>query len=308
VKRSVLTITAMGVALAAVTAACSSSGTGSSSPGTVANASAATVDSVVKGRTLTLATDANYPPCEYYEGTSKKTMIGFEPEIWAAIAQRIGVTLKVENTQFDNLIPGVQSGRYDLAMECISDRAERQKQVTFVDFIYAETSVVTRSDHTGAITADDPLSICGLKMGAQSGFDTISFVQETINPACGKAGKSQIDVKAFPSAADTYNALYSARVDFIILDSAAAAYLNKSAPVQLKRYANSQLEKLYLGAVFKPAETDLQRAWLAGLQAIISDGSYAAILKKWDIADLALTDPGMNLATTRPIAKASPGS
>jgi polar amino acid transport system substrate-binding protein len=308
VQRSVLTITAIGVALAAVTAACSSSDTGSSSPTSAANASAATVDSAVKGKTLTLATDANYPPCESFEGNSKKTMIGFEPEIWDAIAQRIGVTLKVENTQFDNLIPGVQSGRYDLAMECISDRAERQKQVTFVDFIYAETSVVTRADYTGPVTADDPLSICGLKMGAQSGFDTISFVQDTINPACEKAGKTKIDVKAFPSAADTYNALYSSRVDFIILDSAAAAYLNKSAPVQLKRYANSLLEKLYLGAIFKPADTDLQNAWLAGLKAIVGDGTYAATLKKWDIADLALTDPGINLATTRPIAKASPAN
>lgn len=288
--RPVKLISALGAA-ALLFAGCSSGSSGTSSSPT----------SGVEGTTLTLATDANYPPCEYFEEGSTE-MVGFEPDIWNAVAKEIGVTLKVENTDFDSLIPGVQSGRYDLAMECISDRAERQEQVTFLDFIYAEVSVITTASYSGPINDTDPLSICGETMGAQTGFDTLSIIKDEINPACVAAGKSEVVIKEFSDAAATYNALYSNRIDFVVQDTAAAAYLNKSAPVDLVIHHNEKLPKLYLGIIFAKDNTELQQAWKEGLEAIIANGTYAEILKKWDISDLALDEPGINLATSKPIS------
>ncbi|MCU1530163.1 MAG: extracellular solute-binding protein family 3, partial [Frondihabitans sp.] len=168
--------------------------------------------------TVTIATDANYPPCESYK-SGTKDMVGFEPDLWNAIAKKSGQTVKVVNTDFDSLIPGVQSGRYDVAMECISDSAAREKQVSFLDFIYAEDAVITTAKYTGSIDDTDPLSVCGQTMGAQTGFDVITTVEDSINPACVKAGKSKVTVQTYPSAAATYNALYSGRVDFVIQDT-----------------------------------------------------------------------------------------
>lgn len=289
-KRPIKLISALGMSALALAGCSSAAPSDSASP-----------TSGVAGTTLTLATDANYPPCEYFESDST-TMVGFEPDIWNAVAKEIGVTLKVENTDFDSLIPGVQSGRYDLAMECISDRAEREKQVTFLDFIYAEVSVVTTVKYSGPINDTDPLSICGETMGAQTGFDTLSIIKDEINPACVKAGKKEVEIKEFPDAAATYNALYSNRVDFIVLDTAAAAYLNKSAPVELVIHHNEKLPQLYLGMIFANDNTELQQAWKGGLEAIIANGTYDEILKKWDISDLALKEPGINLATAKPIS------
>ena len=292
IRRSAIAASAALAATAALLlASCSStSSTSDSSSGTTS----------IKGTTVTLATDASYPPCEYFEKDSK-TMVGFEPDIWNAIAKKIGVKLKVENTDFDSLIPGVQSGRYDVAMECISDRAARQKQVTFLDFIYAETAIIVPAAYSGPITASDPLSICGQSMGGQTGFDTISLITDTINPACKAAGKDEVKILQYPKAADTYNALYSGRVDFIVLDTAAAAYLNKTAPVKLQYIENSKFEKLYLGAIFNKSDKAMQAAWEKGLKEIIADGTYDKILKDWDLSSLALEDPGVNLAVTRPI-------
>lgn len=270
------------------------------SPAASSSAPSSPAASSAAGKVVTLATDANYPPCESIEAGSE-TMVGFEPDIWNAIAAKLGITLKVENTDFDSLIPGVQSGRYDLAMECISDREAREKQVTFLDFIYAEISVVTTEKYAGPINDTDPLSVCGETMGAQTGFDTVDLIKNEINPECVASGKKEVEIKEFPDAPATYNALYAGRVDFVVQDTAAAALLNKTAPVKLVIHENSKLPKLYLGMIFNKDNTATIAEWQKGLEAIIADGTYAEILKKWDISSLALNEPGINLATTRPI-------
>lgn len=252
------------------------------------------------GETITLATDANYPPCQYFEEGSD-VMIGYEVDLWDAMAEQLQIELQIENTQFASLIPGVQSGRYDLAMECISDNAEREEQVTFVNYIYDQTDVVTLESYDGPITPGDDLSLCGEIMGAQTGFDTIDKVNEILNPNCEAAGLDPVQIQEYPSAADTYNALYSERIDFMILNTAAAAFLNQNAPEPLVYNEIASFPRKYLGMVFNTENTELQEAFLWALEQVIADGTYEAILTEWGMESLALTEPGINLATTRPI-------
>lgn len=288
-----------GIVLAAALAlsACS---TDAAAPEPSGSATTAEIDTPFAGKTLTLATDANYPPCQFFEEGSD-TMVGYEVDLWDAIAAKLGVTLTVENTQFASLIPGVQSGRYDIAMECISDSAERENEVSFVNYIFDKTDVVTIQSYKGPITDGDDLSLCGQTMGAQTGFDTIDKVNDILNPACAAAGKSPVVIQEYPNAADTYNALNSGRVDFMILGTSAAAYLNQTAPTPINYASITSFPQKYLGMVVAKDNTDLQDALLAGLKAVIADGTYASILDKWGMQSLALEDPGINLATTRPL-------
>jgi polar amino acid transport system substrate-binding protein len=290
-----------GIVLAGALAltACSSGGTAPEASGG-SDSSSAEVASAFEGETLTLATDANYPPCQYFEEGSD-VMIGYEVDLWDAIAEKLGVTLEVENTQFASLIPGVQSGRYDIAMECISDNVEREEQVSFVNYIYDRTDVVTIESYEGPITEGDDLSLCGETMGAQTGFDTIDKVNEILNPACADAGLEPVVIQEYPNAADTYNALNSGRVDFMILGTSAAAYLNQTAPTPINYASIDSFPQKYLGMVIEKDNTELQEALLAGLEAVVEDGTYASILEEWGMESLALEEPGINLATTRPI-------
>jgi polar amino acid transport system substrate-binding protein len=290
-----------GIVLAGALAltACSSGGTAPEASGG-SDSSSAEVASAFEGETLTLATDANYPPCQYFEEGSD-VMIGYEVDLWDAIAEKLGVTLEVENTQFASLIPGVQSGRYDIAMECISDNVEREEQVSFVNYIYDRTDVVTIESYEGPITEGDDLSLCGETMGAQTGFDTIDKVNEILNPACADAGLEPVVIQEYPNAADTYNALNSGRVDFMILGTSAAAYLNQTAPTPINYASIDSFPQKYLGMVIEKDNTELQEALLAGVEAVVEDGTYASILEEWGMESLALEEPGINLATTRPI-------
>jgi len=124
-------------------------------------------------------------------------MIGWEPDIWNAMAQKLGVELEVSSIAFAGLIPGVQSGRFDMAMECMADTVEREEVVTFINVAFIIAGVVTLEDNV-RIT-DDPLSLCGLKVGGQEGTTHIDNVNNLLNPHCAANGKPVVEVVNFPS-------------------------------------------------------------------------------------------------------------
>jgi polar amino acid transport system substrate-binding protein len=243
---------------------------------------------------LTLATDAHHPPCESF-ADDNETMVGFEPDIWNAIGARLGVKVAAVSIDFDGLIPGVQSGRYNVAMECLSDDKQREKQLTFIDFAYA-TAVVYELASIASATSD-PLSLCGRRAGAQIGTDFVASL-EHVSQTCVSHGKAPLAIQQYPSNAAVLLALYAQRVDFILNDLDAISELKKNAPAPLK-VTDIGFPLFIIGAVVKIGDTQLATALLAALQELHADGEYAAIMKKWDITPLALKSPGINLAATR---------
>lgn len=258
-------------------------------------------EEIQKSGVVTLGTDAEYPPCESLDG---KTIVGYEPDLYHAMADKLGIKIDDSSVAFDGLIPAVQSGRFDMAMSCFSDNLERQKVVTFVDDAYATGAVYTLASNT-SITSD-PLSLCGLKTAVQQGLDLAEQLQSTINPHCTKNGKPPVDIQQFPSGDASLLALYSGRVDFVLNDYAAADALQKAAPKPLRLVENALLQKYYNGMIFNKDNTQLQQAFLAALKAIHADGTYDKIMNKWGLPELMLPEPGINLAASNPIPTPTP--
>ncbi|TKI05303.1 ABC transporter substrate-binding protein [Martelella alba] len=245
-----------------------------------------------------LVTDAHYPPCEVF-ADDNKTMVGFEPDLWNAIGKVLGVGIKPVSIDFAGLIPGVKSGRYDMAMECISDSLEREKQVTFVNYAYATNEVYTLAENKSI--ASDPLTLCGLNVGVQSGTDFEHAIREIFSPNCVKNGKPAINITTLPSADAVLLALYAGRIDFVLNDAAAAAEIKKAAPRPIRTISMPLMPKYYLGIVVKPDNQALAQALLGALKILWDNGEYARIMKKWDLQPVMLEEPGINLFTTRPM-------
>ena len=249
--------------------------------------------SIQESGIIKLATDAHYPPCESF-AEDNVTMIGWEPDLWDALAKKLGVKVKPESINFDGLIPGVQSGRYDMAMECISDTLEREKQVTFVDLSISINGIFALE---GSPVTDDPLSLCGLKSGAQKGTTFVQSVTDLLSPLCVKNGKPPIAASEFASADATILALLSRRVDFLVNDASAAAYIKKQSSKPVKLLVPDVLPKLIGGPVVKKDNKELADALLAGTKALMDEGVYDRIMDKWDLAPLKLKTPGINLVS-----------
>ena len=77
---------------------------------------------------LTMATNAEFPPYEYVEGDK---YYGIDVEVAKIIADKLGYDLVIENVAFDSIIPGVQSGKYDMGMAGMTVNEERLESVDF---------------------------------------------------------------------------------------------------------------------------------------------------------------------------------
>jgi len=79
---------------------------------------------------LVMATNAAFPPYEYYEN---EKIVGIDAEIAAAIAEKLGMELEIQDTEFGSIITGVQSGKYDMGMAGMTVTDERKLSVNFSD-------------------------------------------------------------------------------------------------------------------------------------------------------------------------------
>lgn len=244
--------------------------------------------------TIKLVTEANYPPFQYIDESGK--MVGFEVDLWDAMAKKLGVKLEVTSVAFDSLIPGVQSGRWDIAMEGITDNLERQQVVSFVDYGYTTTSAYVLEEK-GA-TINDPLGLCGLIGAAQSGTEWVGMITTEMAAACTEAGKPAPTVSEFGTSQATLLSLYAGRTDFVLTSAASAQEIKKAAPRAVKVVAMPILPRKPSGIAFRKDEQDLGEALLAALKEVRADGTYEKIYKDWSVEPMMMDhEPGINLAT-----------
>jgi len=273
------------VALALSTAvACSSSSSGggdstvspvaSSSGGPNSAAAALVPDSIKSKGTLLVAADASYAPNEFLaeDGT---TVEGMDVDLAEAIGEELGLDVTVKNATFDNIIPGLANGRFDLGMSSFTDTLEREKTVNFVTYFSAGTSFVSKTDGGPDITSLD--SLCGLKLAVESGT-TQEAAGTDQSKKCTNDGQEKVDVLSFDTQDQANLALNSGRADATAADSPVAAYQVQQSNGTLKLGFEFG-EAPYGIAIPKEAGT-MDQAVLEALKSLIAKGTYGEILEK----------------------------
>ena len=79
---------------------------------------------------LTMATNAYFPPYEYYEG---EKIVGIDAEIAQAVADKLGLELKIEDMEFDSIITAVSKGKADFGAAGMTVTEDRKKNINFTD-------------------------------------------------------------------------------------------------------------------------------------------------------------------------------
>src|SRR5215204_1054702 len=120
--------------------------TGGGSTGTTAGAAPAVdealaakvPDAIKSDGKLLIGTDATYAPNEFLD-TDGKTVIGFDVDLFNAVAAKLGLKTQWQSAAFDAIIPAVQSGKYDIGVSSFTINPDRLKQVTMVSYFSAGT-------------------------------------------------------------------------------------------------------------------------------------------------------------------------
>ncbi len=253
-------------------------------------------DILDKGEIL-VGTDPSYPPCDFLNDDGE--IDGYNNALLQAMAPRLGVEIRMEAIAFDGLLPGVESGRFDAAMECITDNAERQEIVQFVDYSYSTKGIIKLTDSAAEIT-ENPLTMCGLKAGVQTGTEFVTDV-ELFTRNCEESGEPGIATTNFPTAADQNTALQSGQIDFAVTSFATGAWQAAETDDLFEILPSPLLAKTYVGIVVGLESDELAAALEGALTAIIEDGTYQEVLEEWGLGALALPEAGINLATSNPL-------
>lgn len=94
--------------------------------------------------TLVMATNAYFQPYEYYENG---TIVGIDVDVATAICDTLGMTLKVEDMEFDSIITAVSSGKADVGIAGMTVTPERQKNIDFSDsYTTSQQVIVVRNN------------------------------------------------------------------------------------------------------------------------------------------------------------------
>lgn len=102
---------------------------------------------------LVMATNAEFPPYEYIDGNM---YYGIDVEVAKIIADKLGYDLVIENVAFDSIIPGVQTGKYDMGMAGMTVTNDRLEKVDFSTSYATGIQVVIVKDG-GEISAIEDL-------------------------------------------------------------------------------------------------------------------------------------------------------
>src|ERR671936_144759 len=247
---------------------------------------AAEVPAKIKSKgTLTVAVDATYAPNEFV-GANGKSLTGWDVELGQDLGKVMGLNWKFRNATFDTIIPGLQSGKYDIGMSSFTDTKEREKVVDFVTYFSAGTSFYVKA--SGGPTINTLADLCGHSVGVERGT-TQADASTAQNKKCKAAGKPGVKVAVYPDQNAANLAISSGRQQVGAADSPVAAYIVKKSNGQFKLSGKPYNTAPYGIAI--PKGNGMAKPVLDALKELMSDGTYMAILKKWGIQSGAINNP-----------------
>ena len=213
---------------------------------------------------LTMATNAEFPPYEYVEGDK---IVGIDAEIAGLIADKLGMELEIVDVAFDSIIPGVQSGKYDMGMAGLTVNDERLEKVNFSTSYATGIQAVIVKEGSDIKSIDD---IAGKKIGVQT---------STTGDIYATDDYGEDAITRYDNGAVAVQALLADKVDCVIIDNEPAkSYV--AANEGLKVLDTEYTVEDY-AICFAKENTELQEKVDGALKELIADGSVEKVIEKY---------------------------
>jgi polar amino acid transport system substrate-binding protein len=198
------------------------------------------------------------------------TNIGFEVELAAALADELGRRIEFVQYQFGSLVPGLQRGDFDLAMNGVEITPDRARVVRFSHPYYVYTlQLVVRADETRFETLEQCRAVGG----------TIATLEDTA--AERLLDEQQVRKRIYDSQVEPYSDLEYGRVDAVLLDLPIALYYARQNP-KLK-FVGPPMAEGYYAIALRPQDETLAQQVDAALQRIAASGRLRQIYEGWGL-------------------------
>lgn len=196
-------------------------------------------------------------------------LVGFEVDIAEAIAKELGVKARQSQNAWDSLIPALERGDFDMAMNGIEITPQRKEKIllSIPYYVYTEQLVVRKDDNSIKDTKD----LKGKKVGTLSG----TVAQDILNALGG------VDVKIYSGQVEPYEDLAIGRLDAVLLDLPIAAYYAKPNP-KLK-YAGEPVGEGFYAICMRKDDKEFKEKLDEILHRLIRTGELKKIYEKWGL-------------------------
>lgn len=268
---------------AALFAGCGSEGSGDDAAGTTESKypeiASMVPDDIRDEGELTIAMSADYPPDHF---TENGKLTGFDPEFSKAVGQVLGLDFKNVGTNFEAIIPGLQSGRYDVSISTTFVTDDRRKVIDFVTYFDSGTSLVVKKGSTTGIDTLD--SVCGFEAAIEKGTAAVDDIKGQ-SKKCVDAGEEAVKMQTYVKQSAANLALLSGQADFLAFNTDAAGYAAKKNPQFVLK---QEFATFPTGMGLTKGKTELANALSAAVNQLIEDGTYSNLLDKWGMTPGAI--------------------
>ena len=216
---------------------------------------------------LTMATNAEFPPYEYVEGDK---IVGIDAEIAALIADKLGMELEIVDVAFDSIIPGVQSGKYDMGMAGLTVNEERLEKVNFSTSYATGIQAVIVKEGSDIKSIDD---LAGKKIGVQTSTTGDIYAGDIADAT----------IERYNKGFEAVQALTQGKIDAVIIDNEPAKVFvaeNEGTKILEEDFAVEE----YAMAIAKE-NTELLEKVNVALAELTEDGTLKAIVDKYISAE-----------------------
>jgi polar amino acid transport system substrate-binding protein len=210
-------------------------------------------------------------PYVYPDPQKPEQMAGFEFDLAGALAAKLGVKSKMVQNQWDQLLPALDRGNFDIILNGLEITADNRQHAAMSRpyYVYAQ-QIVTRNDTAG------PTNLDGLK-GHTVGVLASSAAERLLQRLGG------VEVKSYPGNVESFLDLKARRIDVVVLDLPIALYYAKPDPAL--KFSGEPFSPGYYGIAVRKEDATLLAAINQALEQLIRDGTLERIDRKhglWD--------------------------
>lgn len=217
-----------------------------------------------------VGTGATYRPFEYE--TPQKELVGFDVDLMKEIAKAAGFEVKFINTPWDGIFNALNNGDRDIIMSGITITDKRKEVVDFArPYFLAHQLILTNKN----------LTIKSIK-------DLDGKLIAVVNASAGDIaasnafGKASTNIRRFDNTPLALEELANGGVDAMIGDVGVLQYYAKQNPEKhFNQCRDPNFEEQYFGIGIAKGNKTVLDAVNKGLEAVIANGTYNEVYKKW---------------------------
>lgn len=232
----------------------------------VPTSAAATAYPAAEPQKIRVATDATWPPFEIVDETTKE-IVGYDIDLFNAIAEKANLEIEFINTPFDSVLSGMGTCQFDAAISAMTITEERKKSFDFSDpYINAGQVVVVQLAST--ITSKDGLvgKVVGAQLGTTGEIEAKAIANTTVKPY------DTVDL--------AFLDLANGQIDAVIADYPTALGFVAKSPDKIKAVGEVFTDESYGIAVCK-GNTELVEKINAALKQLVDEGKLVELEEKW---------------------------